>query len=159
MASRSAGLLPYRRRDGRLEVLIGHMGGPYWAKKDERAWSIVKGELLEDEQPYAAALREFAEETGVAPPAGVPLELGQVRQSSGKTVAAWAIEAEQLDAAALRSNTFELEWPPRSGRMQRFEEMDRFEWCPLELACRRLIAGQVSLAQRLAELLASGHDG
>jgi predicted NUDIX family NTP pyrophosphohydrolase len=114
MASRSAGLLPYRRRDGRLEVLIGHMGGPYWAKKDERAWSIVKGELLEDEQPYAAALR---------------------------------------------SNTFELEWPPRSGRMQRFEEMDRFEWCPLELACRRLIAGQVSLAQRLAELLASGHDG
>src|ERR1700688_779609 len=103
MASRSAGLLPYRVRDGALEVLIAHMGGPYWAKR-ERPWSIVKGELREGEDAYRAALREFEEETGSAPPDGEPVALGEVEQSGGKSVSAWAIEAE-LEVSELRSNT------------------------------------------------------
>lgn len=151
-AGTSAGLLPYRERDGRLEVLIAHMGGPLWAGREEGAWSVIKGEHDEHEEPLAAARREFAEETGVPAPDGPLLELGEVRQSGGKRVTAWAVEAE-LDAASLRSNTFELEWPPRSGRLQEFPEVDRFEWCEPALARRRLVKAQVELLERLERLL------
>jgi predicted NUDIX family NTP pyrophosphohydrolase len=157
VAVHSAGLLPYRFQGERLEVLIGHMGGPYWASKDEHAWSIVKGELGEREDTYRAAVREFTEETGSPPPPGEPLALGEVKQSGGKTVSAWAIQA-QLDPAAMRSNTFELEWPPRSGRTEAFPELDRFEWCPADLAVRRLVAAQAAFLERLQELLQRGGD-
>lgn len=152
VARTSAGLLPYRRRDGRLEVLIAHMGGPLWARREEAAWTIVKGEHAEDEEALEAARREFEEETGAAPPDGPALELGEVRQSGGKRVRAWAVEAD-LDAASLRSNTFELEWPPRSGRVQEFPEVDRFEWCEPAVARRRLVRAQVELLDRLEGLL------
>lgn len=152
VARTSAGLLPFRLRDGRLEVLIAHMGGPMWARRDEAAWTIVKGEHDEEEEALAAARREFEEETGVPPPDGPALELGEVRQSSGKRVTAWAVEAD-LDPASLRSNTFELEWPPRSGRIQEFPEVDRFEWCEPGLARRRLVRAQAELLDRLEALL------
>jgi predicted NUDIX family NTP pyrophosphohydrolase len=152
VARTSAGLLPYRRRDGRLEVLIGHMGGPLWARREQGAWSVIKGEHDEAEDALAAARREFEEETGVAAPEGALLELGEIRQSSGKRVTAWAVEAD-LDAAGLRSNTFELEWPPRSGRVQEFPEVDRFEWCAPELARSRLVKAQGELLDRLERLL------
>jgi predicted NUDIX family NTP pyrophosphohydrolase len=153
VASDSAGLLPYRRRDGHLEVLIAHMGGPFWSRRDEGAWTIVKGELDEAEDALAAARREFEEETGRPAPDGPALELGEVRQSGGKRVRAWAIEAD-LDPAALRSNTFAVEWPPRSGKTQEFPEVDRFEWCPPPVASRRLVKAQAELIERLTELLA-----
>ena len=140
-ARRSAGLLLYRVRDGRPEVFIGHMGGPFWAKKDERAWSVFKGEYDDTEDPLAAARREFEEETGVEAPGGPALELGEIRQSGGKRVTAWAVEAE-LDPAALHSNTFELEWPPRSGQMQEFPEVDRAEWFDLPTARAKLVKAQ-----------------
>jgi predicted NUDIX family NTP pyrophosphohydrolase len=152
VASDSAGLLPFRRRDGQLEVLIAHMGGPFWSRRDEGAWTIVKGELDGDEDALAAARREFAEETGTSAPDGPALELGEVRQSGGKRVRAWAIEAD-LDPTALQSNTFSLEWPPRSGQMREFPEVDRFEWCPPAVASRRLVKAQVELVERLAGLL------
>jgi predicted NUDIX family NTP pyrophosphohydrolase len=152
VASDSAGLLPFRRRDGQLEVLIAHMGGPFWSRRDEGAWTIVKGELDGDEDALAAARREFAEETGTTAPDGPALELGEVRQSGGKRVRAWAIEAD-LDPTALQSNTFSLEWPPRSGQMREFPEVDRFEWCPPAVASRRLVKAQVELVERLAGLL------
>lgn len=152
MGARSAGLLPYRVRDGRLEVLIAHMGGPLWARREEGAWSIVKGEYEETEEAPAAARREFEEETGAPAPGGPWLELGEVRQSSGKRVTAWAVEAD-LDPAELHSNTFELEWPPRSGRVQAFPEVDRFEWCEPPLARRRLVRAQSALLDRLEGLL------
>ena len=116
---RSAGLLLYRVRDGRPEVLIGHMGGPFWAKKDEGAWSVFKGEYDDAEEPLAAARREFEEETGRPPPDGPVVDLGEVRQSSGKRVTAWAIEGD-FDPSTLQSNTFTVEWPPRSGRQAEF---------------------------------------
>jgi len=128
------------------------MGGPLWARREERAWSIVKGEFQAPEEPLAAAQREFEEETGVPAPPGARQELGEVRQSGGKRVSAWAVEAE-LDAAAMRSNTFELEWPPRSGRVQEFPELDRFEWCELPLARTRLVKAQTELLDRLERLL------
>jgi len=133
-------------------VLIAHMGGPLWARREEAAWTIVKGEHAEDEEALEAARREFEEETGAAPPDGPALELGEVRQSGGKRVRAWAVEAD-LDAASLRSNTFELEWPPRSGRVQEFPEVDRFEWCEPAVARRRLVRAQVELLDRLEGLL------
>ena len=152
MSASSAGLLPYRVKDGRTEVLIGHMGGPIWSRRDGRAWSIVKGELQPGEEALEAARREFAEETGTPAPEGPLLELGEVRQAGGKRVLDWALAAE-LDASALRSNTFELEWPPRSGQMREFPELDRFEWCGLPLARERLVKAQAELLDRLEELL------
>ena len=152
VARTSAGLLPYRVRDGRVEVLIAHMGGPLWARREQGAWTVVKGEYDEREEPLAAARREFEEETGVPAPEGPALELGDVRQSSGKRVTAWAIEAD-LDVSSLHSNTFELEWPPRSGRLQEFPEVDRFEWCALDVARGRLVKAQAGLLDRLRELL------
>ena len=139
---RSAGLLLYRRTSAGPEVLIAHMGGPFWARKDEGAWSIPKGEYGEDEDPLAAALRAFEEELGTPPPAGTVVELGEFRQPSGKRVTVFVQEGD-LDASEVRSNEFEMEWPPGSGRMQRFPEIDRAEWMPLDRARRKLLKGQV----------------
>jgi predicted NUDIX family NTP pyrophosphohydrolase len=149
----SAGLLLFRERDGALEVLLGHMGGPFWARKDAGAWSIPKGELDAGEDPRAGALREFAEELGCAPPDGPLVELGEIRQKGGKRVVAFALQGD-FDPAALRPGTFEMQWPPRSGRMQEFPELDRVAWMPLPEAVEKVVRGQVALLERLAELRA-----
>jgi predicted NUDIX family NTP pyrophosphohydrolase len=149
---RSAGLLLYRLRNGAPEVLLGHMGGPFWARKDERAWSIPKGEHADDEDPLDAARREFAEETGSAPPEGEPLPLGEVRQAGGKRVTAWALEGD-LDPSTVVSNTFTLEWPPRSGRRQEFPEIDRAAWFDLATARAKIVKGQVPLLDALERAL------
>ena len=128
------------------------MGGPLWARREDAAWTVVKGEYDEREDALAAARREFEEETGVPPGAGELLELGEVRQAGGKRVTAWAVETD-LDPAELHSNTFELEWPPRSGRTQEFPEIDRYEWCGTEDARRRLVKAQGAFLDRLVELL------
>jgi predicted NUDIX family NTP pyrophosphohydrolase len=150
---RSAGLLLYRFHDGRLQVLIAHMGGPFWARKDERAWSIVKGEYDEHEDAYAAAHREFEEETGAPAPAGTTLELGEVRQPSGKRITAWAV-ASDFDVTQVRSNTFTMEWPRGSGRQREFPEIDRAEWFGTAVARRKLVKGQVPFLDELERLLA-----
>jgi predicted NUDIX family NTP pyrophosphohydrolase len=149
----SAGILPYRRREGELEVFLVHPGGPFWARKDNAAWSISKGEFTSEEDPLAAARREFAEETGL-PLDGAFLPLGDVRQSGGKTVHAWAIEAPGLAPERVSSNTFELEWPPRSGKTAEFPEIDRAEWFSLATAREKLVKGQVALLERLERALA-----
>lgn len=149
----SAGLLVYRRQVDGVEVLLGHMGGPFWARKDERAWSIPKGEHTGDQDPLAAAQREFEEELGSPAPSGPGYEpLGSVRQRGGKVVTAWAVEAD-LDVSAIVSNTFEMEWPPKSGRRQSFPEIDRAEWFGLATARLKIVSGQVALLDRLAPLL------
>lgn len=148
----SAGLLPYRMGD-RLEVLIAHPGGPLWAKKEEGAWSVVKGELSEGEDPEVAARREFEEETGWQVPAGASLEpLGEVVQRSGKRVMAWAVAAD-FDPADLRPGTFETRW---LGSTRRFPEIDRVEWCSSEEAGRLLNPAQVPFLDRLAAMVAEG---
>jgi len=146
---KSAGLLMYRRSGaGSLEVLLAHPGGPFWRGKDEGAWTIPKGEYDDSEDPLAAAVREFGEETGfVASPPFLPL--GEIVQKSGKHITAWA-SAGDCDPAQLRSNTFELEWPPRSGRRQSFPEIDRVEWLPLDAAKRKINPAQCALLERLA---------
>ncbi|HLB21832.1 MAG TPA: NUDIX domain-containing protein [Solirubrobacteraceae bacterium] len=154
----SAGLLPYRFRDGRLEVLIAHMGGPFWASRDEGAWSIVKGEHDASEDAYAAARREFAEETGKAPPEGEPLELGEIRQRSGKRVVAWAIRGD-LDAQQVASNTFTTEWPPRSGEQREFPEIDRAQWLDCAAARRKLVSAQVAFVDALERRIDERSDG
>lgn len=148
MAARSAGILLHRTRDGALEVLLVHPGGPLWARRDLGAWSIPKGEYYPGEDPEAAARREFEEELGTAVPAGEAKDLGEVRQKSGKFVRAWSLEGD-LDAATITSNTLELEWPPRSGRMIEIPEVDRAEWFPLPLAREKINAAQVELLDRL----------
>jgi predicted NUDIX family NTP pyrophosphohydrolase len=140
MPQRSAGILLYRRRHGRIEVLLVHPGGPFWAKKDEGAWSIPKGACEQGEDGLAAARREFAEETG-ARPEGEAIALGTFRQSSAKTVDVWAIEGD-FDPAMLASNTFMLEWPPRSGRLREVPEVDRAQWFTLEAAAHKILKGQ-----------------
>jgi predicted NUDIX family NTP pyrophosphohydrolase len=152
MPARSAGILLYRRPAGRLEVLLVHPGGPFWARKDEGAWSIPKGEHGDDEEPLACARREFAEETGMELAAGELLDLGEVRQRSGKRVQAWAAEGD-FEPDALRSNAFTLEWPPRSGRTQEFPEVDRAGWFAPDDARRRLVAAQAAFVDRLLERL------
>jgi predicted NUDIX family NTP pyrophosphohydrolase len=148
--SPSAGLLLHRRGTDTIEVLLVHMGGPLWARKDEGAWSIPKGEYLPDEDPLAAARREFAEELGGPAPVDVEYRaLGDVRQGNGKVVSAWAAEAD-FDAASAVSNLFEMEWPPRSGRLQSFPEIDRAEWFPLDVARTKLIPAQAAFLDRLA---------
>jgi predicted NUDIX family NTP pyrophosphohydrolase len=151
----SAGILLYRRRGGEPEVLLVHPGGPFWAKKDAGAWSVPKGEYDETEDALVCARREFEEELGAAPPGGDLAELGTARQSSGKVVTAWALEGD-LDAAAVRSNTFTVEWPPRSGVMREFPEVDRAEWFPLAEARRRINSAQAVFVDRLEEALAGG---
>jgi predicted NUDIX family NTP pyrophosphohydrolase len=151
MPRQSAGLLPFRRRAGGLEVFLVHPGGPFWAKKDQGAWSIPKGEYEPGEDPLAAARREFAEETGIVPE-GEFIPLSARRQPSGKVVHAWAFESD-CDPAAIVSNTFIQEWPPGSGRLQAFPEVDRAAWFPLDLAKRKLVSGQVGIVEELADLL------
>ncbi len=148
----SAGLVLYRQRDdGELEVLLGHMGGPFWARKDDGAWSIPKGELDPGEEPLAGARREFAEELGHAPPAGPVHELGEIRQPAGKRVIAFAIEGD-FDPDEIVPGTFELQWPPRSGRLQTFPEVDRVAWFDLDTAAAKIVRGQAELLERLAAL-------
>lgn len=147
MAKQSAGLLLFRRAAHNLEVLLVHPGGPFWAKKDEGAWSIPKGEFAVGEDPLQAARREFKEETGSAV-AGDALPLIPVRQAGGKTVHAWAIESD-FDASTLKSNMFSVEWPPRSGRLQEFPEVDRAGWFSLAEARRKILKGQEPLLLEL----------
>jgi predicted NUDIX family NTP pyrophosphohydrolase len=154
--ARSAGILLYRLRPTGPEVLLVHPGGPYWARRDHGAWSIPKGEIAPGEEPLACALRELEEETGNVLELGELIELGEVRQRSGKCVQAWAAEAD-LDPGMVRSNNFELEWPPRSGRMQEFPEVDRAAWFGFAEAKERLLEGQVPLLERLAERLHDSH--
>jgi predicted NUDIX family NTP pyrophosphohydrolase len=153
VARRSAGILLHRRRDAAgLEVLLVHPGGPFWAKKDAGAWSIPKGEHDDGEDAQACAVREFAEETGSAPAPGELRDLGEVRQRGGKVVRAWAL-AGDLDAEAIRSNTFEVEWPPRSGRRQTFPEVDRAAWFGLDEARERINPAQAAFLDRLREIV------
>jgi predicted NUDIX family NTP pyrophosphohydrolase len=150
VAKRSAGILLYRVADGEREVLLVHPGGPFWARKDAGSWSIPKGEYGDGEDPLACALREFEEETGEALPPGELVELGSVKQKGGKVVTAWAAEGN-LDAAAVRSNTFTMEWPPRSGRTAEFPEIDRAEWFGIETAREKLVPAQAEFLDRLGE--------
>ncbi|MEU2544347.1 NUDIX domain-containing protein [Streptomyces roseolus] len=148
---RSAGLLVFRRSaagDGGIEVLIGHMGGPFWARREEAAWSVPKGEYGPEETPKDAARREFREELGLPVPEGEWLGLGEVRQAGGKTVTAWAVEGD-LDPAAVVAGTFSMEWPPRSGVLAEFPELDRVGWFTVEAAEARLVAGQREFLERL----------
>lgn len=148
----AAGLLPFRRANGHLEVLLVHPGGPFWARKDAGAWSISKGELDPGEDPLRAAIREFTEETGRAP-AGDYVRLTSVRQPGGKVVHAWAVEMD-WDPSGLVSNDFEMEWPRGSGRLRRFPEVDRAEWFEIEEALRRILTGQRPLIEELRGLVA-----
>ena len=157
MAKRSAGILAYRWKDRRLEVLLGHPGGPYWNHRDQGAWSILKGEYREGEDPEAAAQREFMEESGWT--LSVPLEpLGEIRQRSGKIITAYAAEAD-LDPGTLRSNVFEMEWPPGSKRTQFFPEIDRAAWFALAEASAKIVSGQTGFLDRLTSGLARLHNG
>ena len=149
-ARTSGGILAYRVRDGALEVLLVHPGGPFWKHKDAGAWTIPKGEIADGEDPLAAARREFEEETGVAVE-GAFVAMPPCRLRSGKTVVAWAVEAD-LDVAALRSNAFTIEWPPRSGTMAAFPEVDRYAWFGLAEAAERINPGQRPLLDALAAL-------
>lgn len=151
-ARRSAGILVFRRTARGVEVLIGHMGGPFWERKEEAAWSVPKGEYEPDEDPPAAARREFVEELGLPVPAGELLDLGEVRQTSGKVVTVWAVEGD-LDPADVVPGTFEMEWPSGSGRMREFPELARVEWCGLDLARARLVTGQRVFLDRLVQRL------
>jgi|SRR5580704_16202013 predicted NUDIX family NTP pyrophosphohydrolase len=159
-ARRSAGILLHRGHGDALEVLLVHPGGPAWSGRDLGAWSIPKGEYAEDEDPLAAARREFEEELGTPPPAppeGEAADLGEIRQRSGKRVHAWAI-AGDLDAGGITSNTLPFEWPPRSGRMIEIPEVDRAEWFGRDAAREKINAGQVPLLDRLEQLL-GGNTG
>lgn len=151
----SAGILLFRRRDGRLEVLLAHPGGPFFERRDLGEWSIPKGEPDADETLAAAAEREFEEETGHAAPGGPRFELGTITQKGGKVVHGRAVEGD-LDPARARSVTFELEWPPRSGRRALFPEVDRVEWFALAEARRRVKEAQVPFLDRLEDALAAG---
>lgn len=149
----SAGLLLYRWRGATIEVLLAHPGGPFWARKDLGSWSIPKGGTDEGESLIETARREFREETGAEPPAQPWIDLGEVVQPGGKRVAGFAAEGD-FDPADLVSQSFEMEWPPRSGRRAPFPEIDRVAWFPVSEAGRRILSGQVSLLERLGALLA-----
>jgi predicted NUDIX family NTP pyrophosphohydrolase len=154
----SAGILLFREREGGLEVLLGHPGGPFFAKKDEGFWTVLKGEADPDEELRAVARREFAEETGHQAPDGTMLELGEIRQRGGKTVVAWAL-AGDLNPATARSNTFEMEWPPRSGRVHEFPEIDRVGWFDLETARRKILPAQAPFLERLERAIGAIPEG
>jgi predicted NUDIX family NTP pyrophosphohydrolase len=151
----SSGLLLYRGQPSRVEVLLVHMGGPFWARRDSGGWSIPKGEHGPDEDSLEHARREFAEELGMPAPPGEAIDLGSLKQSSGKLVRAWAQQAD-LDVSEISSNTFELEWPRGSGTIKRFPEVDRAEWFPLEAAREKLVSGQRKFLELLRERLAGG---
>jgi len=155
MSKKSAGLLVYRKSLNSVpEVLLVHPGGPFWRNKDEGAWSIPKGEFEDEEEPLAAAQREFAEELGSSPPQNDYLSLGSIKQKNGKTVHAWAVKGA-FDTAHVKSCTFTCEWPPRSGRVQEFPEIDRAEWFVPEVAKEKILAAQSPFIDRLVELLSS----
>lgn len=149
----------WRRRAGELQVLIAHMGGPFWTGKDDAAWSVPKGEYADDELPLNAALREWQEELGVPLPVAPEtlVGLGEMKQPSGKRLSVWAGEGD-LDPSTVVPGTFTMQWPPRSGRIAEFPEIDRVEWCDVELARRRLVAGQRVLLDLLAAGLSSDAD-
>lgn len=151
---RSAGILLFRRNNGEVRFLLVHPGGPFWTKKDAGAWSIPKGGIEREEEPRACAIRELGEELGTAPVLDPEelIELGWVRQKAGKVVEAWAAEGE-FDPAALASNTFAMEWPPRSGNRQEFPEVDRAEWFDLETAREKILPAQAEFLDRLVEHL------
>jgi predicted NUDIX family NTP pyrophosphohydrolase len=151
MPKKTAGLLLFRDTSGYLEVLLVHPGGPFWAKQDDGAWSIPKGQFEDDEDALAAARREFEEETGSAP-SGDVLPLEPVRQSGGKVVYAWALRGD-FDPGTLKSNTFTMEWPPKSGRQLEFPEVDRAAWFVIEEAERKILRGQAALLRQLREKL------
>lgn len=152
MPKQSAGLLLYRVRSDQVEVFLVHPGGPLWAKKDTAAWSIPKGEIAAGEDPLAAAQREFSEETGFAV-TGEFRPLGSLRATSSKILHAWAVEAD-VDPAKIVSNTFQMEWPPKSGRQAEFPEVDRAAWFPLVIATDKIHRGQIELLTRLTALIA-----
>jgi predicted NUDIX family NTP pyrophosphohydrolase len=158
MQKRSAGILLYRRTPAGLEVLLVHPGGPFWQRKDEGAWSIPKGEVAEGEDELERALREFEEETGTGLAPRELVQLGSIRQKGGKVVTAWAAEGD-LDPASVTSNTFELEWPPRSGTMRSFPEIDRAQWFSPEQARRKILPAQAELVDRLLSLLGEAAKG
>jgi predicted NUDIX family NTP pyrophosphohydrolase len=151
MRKKSAGLLLFRRRDNLLEVFLVHPGGPYWANNDLGSWSIAKGEYEEKENALEVAKREFLEETGCAVD-GEFIPLGQIKQPSGKIITAWALEGD-CDAGSIASNTFSLEWPPKSGRMQEFPEVDRAEWFSIDSAKERILKGQRGFLEKLEKIL------
>ena len=155
MTRRSGGILLWRRRDSRLEVLLGHPGGPLFARKDAGVWTVLKGEIEPGEDALAVARREFEEETGHPAPAGEEISLGEIRQKGGKVVEAWALEGD-LDPALARSNTFRMEWPPRSRRFAEFPEIDRVAWFGLEVARDKVNPAQVPLLERLADAVERG---
>jgi predicted NUDIX family NTP pyrophosphohydrolase len=148
VAKRSAGILLYRLRDDQPEVLLVHPGGPFWAKRDLGAWSLPKGEYEEGEDPRACAIREFSEELGVADMPTDLVELGVVRQAGGKEVTAWAARGD-VDPSTVSSNTFTMEWPPRSGELREFPEVDRAEWVDSAQAREKLIPAQAAFVDRL----------
>ena len=158
MPKLSAGLLLYRVRDGVVEVLIGHPGGPFWARKDDGAWSILKGEYTDGEDPWAAAQREFEEEVGLAPPTGPRIDLGSVKQPSGKVITAFAVRGD-LDLEGAVSNTFTLEWPKGSGNIREYPEIDRVAWFSVAEATTKLVKGQRPLLDRLTAALEGGEPG
>ncbi|MET9574569.1 NUDIX domain-containing protein [Streptomyces sp. DT199] len=147
---RSAGLLLFHSGDDGLEVLLGHMGGPFFARRDAGAWTVIKGEYEPDEPAWEAARREFQEELGLPPPDGEVIDLGEVRQTGGKIVTAWAIRAD-LDPATITPGTFRMEWPPKSGRLQEFPELDRVAWFGLDRARSVIVKAQAAFLDRLAE--------
>jgi predicted NUDIX family NTP pyrophosphohydrolase len=158
MGATSAGLLLYRiTSEGVVEVLIAHPGGPFWARKDDAAWSVPKGEYLPGEDPLDAAYREFEEEVGFSAPQGAPLFLGERRQPGGKRVSVWTLEGD-LDVTLSTSNTFVLEWPRGSGTMQEFPEVDRVDWVSIDEARSKLVKGQVPFLDVLVEALGRGPD-
>ncbi|MCI2418847.1 NUDIX domain-containing protein [Saccharopolyspora sp. K220] len=154
MGKRSAGILLFKIEGGQPQVLVVHPGGPFWQKKDAGAWSIPKGEYEPDKDARSAAVREFAEETGMPLADRDLAPLGEVKQRNGKLVTAWAVEGD-FDVADLRSNEFEMEWPPKSGRRQSFPEVDRARWCTPETAREKLNPAQAEFVNRLLELLHS----
>jgi predicted NUDIX family NTP pyrophosphohydrolase len=151
MAKKSAGLLMFRRASGGVEVFLVHPGGPFWARKDEGAWSIPKGEYAPGEDPLETAKREFQEETGFQA-SGEFIPLSSLKQPSGKVISAWALEGD-CDAASIRSNTFSMEWPPRSGKQQEFPEVDRAGWFTIPAAKEKVLRGQVPFLDELKEIL------
>ena len=151
MSKKSAGILLYREISGHLEVFLVHPGGPFWAKKDEGAWSIPKGEFEGDEEPFSAAKREFAEEVG-STPEGEAIPLRPVRQPSGKLIYAWVMKYD-LELAEFRSNTFSMEWPPKSGCYEEFPEVDRAAWLTFDTARRKIVKGQIPFLDQLQDVL------
>jgi predicted NUDIX family NTP pyrophosphohydrolase len=154
----SAALLLYRVTDGGVEVLIGHPGGPFWARKDEGAWSIPKGEYVDGEDPWSAAQREFLEEVGKEPPAGPRIDFAPLRQPSGKVITAFAVRGD-LDLEGAVSNTFTLEWPKGSGNIREYPEIDRVGWFSVAEATTKLVKGQRPLLDRLTAALEGGEPG